>query len=433
MVNRMDTTLLLPDLANQYATASHSVSLRLLAYALQSFPLAEPFAPSPNRSETENLNILRLWADMLVARGENGAAASTWKQVAVWCHHLDDLQGATYALVQAHALLLPQIPPAEASGTAAQLIKFLTRVPDSLEKSESMIVLATSLLELGDLRAAQILRDEAAGSSAHVRLDSALLQAKIFLAQGHREQAQFFLDDLECNPGIFSDVQGARMTIGMFRLSLDQDSGDLAAALGRVKTLSQQAKSEGLLLQQALLSATRTELSAEMHLDQDVIVHGIETLQLFDPLNLGETRRIGIKAILARSLARMGRAKKGIEYAEEVSAWAQRHENLALEQEFTVIAADLAARDLQGIRAAGLYGCAADLYSEQPLLRARYLRKCAVQLVYSAGSDRETTIRWALSLLREAGDLLHGMERDGEVAAELSAWEFDRLWIRTRK
>ena len=33
MVNRMDTTLLLPDLANQYATASHSVSLRLLAYA----------------------------------------------------------------------------------------------------------------------------------------------------------------------------------------------------------------------------------------------------------------------------------------------------------------------------------------------------------------------------------------------------------------
>lgn len=433
MANRMDITLLLPDLASQYATSSHSVSLRLLAYALQAFPLAEPFAPSPSRSETENLNILRLWADMLVARGENSAAASIWKQVAVWCHHRDDLRGATYALAQAHALLLPQIPPAEASETAAQLIKFLARVPDSLEKSESLVLLANSLLELGDLRASRILRGEAAVSSARIRLDSALLQVKIYLAQGQREQALFFLDDLEGNPGIFSDLQGARMTIGMFRLQMDQDSGNYAAALNRVKTLFQQAKSEGLLLQQALLSATRTDLDAEMHLDQDVISHGIETLRLFDQLNLGESRRIGVKAVLARSLARMGRAKKGIEYAEEVSAWAQRHGNLALEQEFTVISADLAARDLQGIRAAGLYGCAADLYSERPLLRARYLRKCAVQLVYSAGSDRETTIHWALSLLREAGELLHGMERHGEVAAELSAWEFDRLWIRTRK
>ena len=93
MANRMDITLLLPDLASQYATSSHSVSLRLLAYALQAFPLAEPFAPSPSRSETENLNILRIWADMLVARGENSAAASIWKQVAVWCHHRDDLRG----------------------------------------------------------------------------------------------------------------------------------------------------------------------------------------------------------------------------------------------------------------------------------------------------------------------------------------------------
>lgn len=433
MVDRMDSTLLLSDLAEQYATASHSVSLRLLAYALQAFPSAEPFTPSPKRSDTENLNILRLRADMQVARGENNAAASTWKQVAVWCHHQDDLQGATYALVQAHALLLPHMPPVEASDTAAQLIKFLARVPDSLEKSESLLLLATSLVELGDLRAAQILHDEATGTSTRIRLDSALLQVKIFLARGHREQAQFFLDDMDTNLGIFSDVQGARVTLGMFRLSLDRDSGNLAAALERLNVLSKQAKTEGLLLQEALLSATRTELDAEMNLDQDVITHGITTLQLFDQLNLGETRRIGIKAILARSLAHLGRVKKGIAYAEEVSAWAQRHENLELEREFTLIAADLAARDLQGIRAAGLYGCAADLYSEQPLLRARCLRKCAVQLVYSAGSDRETTINWALSLLREAGDLLHGMERNGEVAAELSAWEFDRLWIRTRK
>ena len=90
MARRLENTLLLPDIAAQYVSASHSVSLRLLAYALQAFPLANPFKGSETRSLAENLNVMRLWADMLVARGENEAAATAWRQVALWSHGARD-------------------------------------------------------------------------------------------------------------------------------------------------------------------------------------------------------------------------------------------------------------------------------------------------------------------------------------------------------
>ncbi|MCI6583605.1 MAG: exopolyphosphatase [Mobiluncus sp.] len=433
MARRLENTLLLPDIAAQYVSASHSVSLRLLAYALQAFPLANPFKGSETRSLAENLNVMRLWADMLVARGENEAAATAWRQVALWSHGARDQVGATLALAQALRLLLEKMDPQEATATATGLIKMLGPLPLSKTKSEAMVVLSECLLWLGDIKAAKILQQEASRETESLRLDTTLLAAQIYLAEGQESQAIFLLDDSESNLGIFKDAQGARMALGMMRLQIEKDAGDYGAAFTLVEELIGVAKSEGLLLQEAMLEATRTELDAAIYADIDVITHGIQALKLFDRLNLGQARRVGVKSILAQALNRMGRAKKGIEYAEEVATYAHRIHDLGLEQEFTVIAADLAARDLQGIRAAGLYGSAADLYSEQPLLRARYLRKCAVQLMASAGSDREKTTNWALALMREAGDLLHALDRDREVAGELSAWAFDRLWIKTRR
>lgn len=433
MSRRIVSSLLLTDLADQYVNASHSVSLRLLAYALQAFPLEDPFRGSSTRSLEENLNVMRLWADMLVARGENAAAANAWKQVALWNHNAGDKTGALLALVQALRLQLEQMPHDEALDTATGSIKMLAALEPSVQKSEATLVLAQCLLALGEINAAQILHQEAAGESKSLRLDSSLLAAEIYLAQDLPQQAAYLLDDLEDNLSIFSDAEGAKMALGMFRLQMLQNEGEYLEAIKLADDLLALSKSEGLLLQQAMLLATRTELDAQIHSDSDVVSHGIQALKLFDQLNLGQFRRVYVKSILVRSLARMGRAKKGIEYAEEVANYAHRTQNLALEQEFTVIAADLAARDLQGIRAAGLYGSAADLYNENPLLRAKYLRKCAVQLVFSAGDDKDKTVRWALSLMREAGDLLHSLEREREVAAELSVWEFDRLWIKTRR
>lgn len=433
MAMHIEHTLLLPDLAAQYVQASHSVSLRLLAYALQAFPSPEPFQPTDTRTTGENINIMRLWADMLVARGENAAAANVQKDVALWCHNLAQETAAAAALVQSHCLLLENIPTTEALENTRGLARLLEKTPDAPEKYEAQLLLAECFLDCGDIEASKQLRIAAVTACSSLRLESALLTAKTYLAEDLTEQAIYLLDDLKANINIFPDIEGARVALGFFRLKMEIDQGNLAAALTEVEDLIALTKASGLLLQEALACATRTEIDAQLMRDDEVIKHGIHALELTDQLNLGETRRVGVKAVLARALARLGRPAKGIDYCEEIATWAHEHKDLELEQEFTVLAADLAARDLQGIRAAGFYGCAADLYNNQPLLRARYLRKCAVQLVSSAGEDRQKTIAWAMSLLREAGELLQGLERDGEVAGELSAWEFDRLWIRTRR
>lgn len=434
MSQHLENTLLLPDLAAQYADATDSDSFRLLAYALQAFPSDAPFRFNKTRSQLENVQVMRLWADVLVARGKYPEAAGAWKQVAVWCHSMEDKTGAVSALIQANSLLLTQIPTAEALEISTQLIRFLTRLPDSSEKSEAMLVLAQSLLELGDVVAAKILQQEAAASGGETRLDSTMLRARIFQMEGREDQAEYVLDDLEENLSIFPDPVGARLVLGMFRVNLEREYGLIAPARQRALHLYDLAGSEGMLVPQALLGDTLTWLDAELNLDPDVVAHGTSTLELFAQLHLGQPhRQLKIKAALARSLARLGSDAEGLVYAEAVADWAGKNQCLELEQEFTVLAGDLAARDLQGIRAAGHYGSAADLYSENSLERARCLRKCAVQLVASAGEDRERTIRWAMSLLREAGELLHSLDSDHEVASEISAWEFDRLWIRTRR
>lgn len=443
-----------PELAAAFALAQGSERTAILGHALlthwQACPLDNPGLLAGGT--TAALQCLSLWGQMQLLRGQKAEARRTFKYQIVLCEKEHDRPGSLLAAAYLHAAQAEERAHSGASAAAIEEVRAKLNLQLALAQRLAAPALAPVALELcrgllalgspEDLENAQVAIDLAHACDRGQRgLELTLAQIQWQAATGQVEAGRLWLEDLLENPLAFADPLDARLCLRATLIDLLVRAGDPRQALRHAYQLRAEAQEAFLPLAQASAATTLALLEAALGRDEEVTENAALALQMVQQLHLAEGTAIALQAALATALSRLGRSGEALDFAEEVADWARAQGQGDLAREYTALAAAEAARDQQFIRAAGLFGQAAELCQDHPLERARNLRSYAKQVVYSAGTNRQAALEWALSLMREAHGLLRDLQQGqlqstgevgAELQAELGAWQHDQLWIRTR-